>query len=190
MRPISGLEQRPYPDRKCGSHLLPFEEPSCGIGGYGGNPWGNLGRVIIESTDIDKVVFAHAAIGGKDLTYLCNDGALDYLERQYQQLHRLGYPADAILMLQGESDRGKGLNYEETFGQLLQKLNVRAIHCPMFLSQTSVCGEHPSDTTLTLAQERIALRYPNVYRGPNSDQLQGMHFRTDFCHFNRRGSTV
>ena len=57
----------------------------------------------------------------------------------------------------------------------------------MVLSQTSVCGKHPSDTTLTLAQERIALRYPNVYRGPNSDQLQGMHFRTDFCHFNRRG---
>lgn len=186
---FGALEQRPYPDvlELCDSHLLPLEEPSCGTGGSGGNPWGRLGRIIIEATDIDKVVFAHAAIGGKTLKYLRSDGALDYLERQHNQLNRLGYPADAILMLQGESDRGNGMKYEETFGQLLQKLKVRGIRCPIVLSQTSICGDHSSDSAVTLAQERITRRFPDVYLGPNSDQLQGVPFRTDFCHFNQRG---
>ena len=171
----------------CEGEIHPFHVPSCGTGGRGGNPWGQVGSSLVEWGKFDAVTFANASVGGANMRDLASETYLDYLILQHKHLERIFGHVDGILLMQGESDYGNSIGYVEAFNNMLKRLGKYDVKTPIFLSQTSICKRPHPDTLLVQSQMQLAQIHEQVLLGPNTDNINFSGARYDYCHFSRTG---
>ena len=167
-----------------------YRDPAVGATGRGGSVWGMVGDQLIDRTDTSEVYFSLSGFGNKSIAELTRGPFLDYFKTQLQMTKNTLGKIDGILIFHGESNhkaRSGSSDYARDF-KLLEK-EIRTISsAPIFLSQTSYCGDEESDSQLLEIQEDLAINMKGVMRGPNTDQLIDSRFRgPDKCHFSKEG---
>ena len=165
-----------------------------------GSVWAIAGDKIIHNGKASSVTFVNIARGGSAVwawsglgvsdiqtgfpgEYACSD-LLDECLTYYQSV---GKTFDAIIWMQGESDRGRTEQFYTD--HLLSVINrIRQFtNAPMYISRTSVCGDN-GDVNITNAQTNIVTNNPglSLRHGINTDTLAPANTRlwhSDQCHF-------
>jgi hypothetical protein len=164
-----------------------------------GSVWAIAGDKIIQNGKATSVTFCNFARGGSavwawselgqadvELGFPGESACYDLLLECLSYYQSVGKPFDAIIWMQGESDRGRTESFYTS--HLLSIINTIRVYsnAPIYISQTSVCGDS-GDANIRAAQYNIVANNPtlNLRHGVNTDAIAPASTRiwhADNCH--------
>ena len=160
--------------------------------------WGILGDRLVQRLNV-PVLFLGAALGGSSSSQwnLSAAGTIGTTPNSsvYRRLgatllhYILRTGARAVLWHQGESDRGNTTtayfnNIKYVIEKSRQQLGGNSI--PWMMSRASYIDGVP-DPNIIAAQNQLISDVPNVFPGPESDNITGTNNRPDNTHFKGTG---
>ncbi|GAB4030791.1 sialate O-acetylesterase [Spirosoma jeollabukense] len=160
--------------------------------------WGILGDRLVQRLNV-PVLFLGAALGGSSSSQwnLSATGTIGTTPNSsvYRRLgatllhYILRTGARAVLWHQGESDRGTPTttyfnNIKNVIEKSRQQLGGNSL--PWMMSRASYI-DGLSDSNVIAAQNQLISAVPNVFPGPESDNITGTDNRPDYTHFKGAG---
>ena len=106
-----------------------------------------------------------------------------------KSLQRSGITITHLLWHQGETDAKQDTGKEQYIRHFLSMKNgIRSlgVQAPIYVSIASRYRDESGDLNIQKAQKEIILKFPDVFPGPDTDQL-GDAYRYDGTHFSSKG---
>lgn len=174
-------------------------DPLIGATGEGGSVWTRLGDKLVEAGMAEKVTVVPIGVGGVRVGAWAKGGELhDLLIRTVEQLKKDQIEPDYILWHQGETDNilnTPKADYIRMFETIRDVFRSRGIQAPIVIAQASyhpACldEDNGNSAEIRAAQKALADQYPDIYLGPDTDQLNLLWQRADGIHFSTKGQDL
>ena len=174
-------------------------DPLIGATGEGGSVWTRLGDKLIEAGMTEKVTIIPIGVGGVRIGAWAKGGELhELLIRTVEQMKKDQIEPDYILWHQGETDNilnTPKADYIRMFETIREVFRSRGIKAPIVIAQASYhpnCLEEDNGNSAEIraAQKALADQYPDIYLGPDTDQLNQLWQRADGIHFSTKGQDL
>ena len=174
-------------------------DPLIGATGEGGSVWTRLGDKLIEAGMTEKVTIVPIGVGGVRIGAWAKGGELhELLIRTVEQMKKDQIEPDYILWHQGETDNilnTPKADYIRMFETIREVFRSRGIKAPIVIAQASYhpnCLEEDNGNSAEIraAQKALADQYPDIYLGPDTDQLNQLWQRADGIHFSTKGQDL
>lgn len=171
-------------------NLYVAKDHMLGADGRGGSVWPLLGDVLIDNKLFDSVIFATIGESASAISRWSPPGDLyQRLVKTIKSLQKNGISITHLLWHQGETDAKQDTGKEQYIRHFVAMKNgIRAlgIKAPIYVSIASRYRDEPGDIKIRNAQNEIILKFPDVFSGPDTDQL-GDAYRYDGTHFSSKG---
>ncbi len=165
-------------------------DPMPGASGGGGSVWTHLGDKLLNQAGYQRVIFATVGEASSEIARWSPNGDLFLrLLETLRQLRKSGLEPTHLLWHQGEADAMKKTsaeNYQRHFRAMVNGLRREGIDAPVYISIASYCYGEASEI-IRIAQTQLIDINHKIYPGPNTDNIIGMEYRFDDCHFSARG---
>lgn len=172
--------------------IYKYQDPTIGGGitSNGGTVWGMLGDLIIDNSNLNKVIFSISGKGGQTIKQLSEGDNYNLFIKNYNSLKSKFGKVDGVLFHQGESNNFRlsgNKDYYENFVSFLNKMKKDGVDTPIFLSRVSHIN-FGDDKGLIDIQNKIIKDFPQVKKGPNTDKFNLKEDRLpDGTHFSLLG---
>jgi hypothetical protein len=166
------------------------KDPLLGTTGIGGNFATQLGDILIERGDYDRIVIVPVAVDSTHIEQWAPGGELHFRALMASaRMFSAGMSPDYVLWQQGEGNKPKSQHDIERYTMdvraIVQSLRRSGSKAPFFVALTTICGGTPYEPTRQAQRAAISPEL-GIFLGPDTDAL-GPEFRYDGCHFNRDG---
>lgn len=162
--------------------------PTGVVGGGFGHMFGRLADKMITDGWFDRVIGAHAGVGGSAVADWATGGPLNHrLTVIAKRLLSLGRQPSAMLWQQGEGDHGTSqANYTTRVQSVIDTLRSAGLTCPIFIAKTSYSAG-ATDSNVTAAQAAVVNHGAGVWAGADTDQFTSGSRIADNVHFSDAG---
>lgn len=148
--------------------------------------------MLTKNKHFSAVIFATIGVSGsKILQWAPNGNLYDKLMDTIESLHNSGYTITHLLWHQGETDAKLDTAQEQYMRHFISMKNgIRAmgVDAPLYVSIVSRYKNESADNKIRNAQQGSIRQFPDVFSGPDTDQL-GDEYRYDGTHFSGKGMT-
>ncbi len=165
------------------------KDPLLGTSGDKGSVWTRLGEKLIQQGLVHRILIVPIAAGGTSIkSWIPGQENFIRIEKTVSLLQSLQLHPTHWLWHQGEADAGRLTKeeYQESFWKMEQGIRDLGIQEPLFVAVTSICHDRGSEK-IRQAQQELAHSRPNIFPGPNTDDIVYVWERRDGCHFSEEG---
>jgi len=169
------------------------ESPMLGSSGLDGDPWTNLGNMMISMGYADRVIFVPAAVGATSIRRWQEGGDLNYMMQSVIAESQANLTITHILWHQGESDfveKTSGEDYKTGLSSVIKTIRSNNVGAPIYICVASKVigadGWHP-DNPIATAQRLIVDNAEKIYSGVDTDLILDEMGRYDGVHFSELG---
>jgi Carbohydrate esterase, sialic acid-specific acetylesterase len=164
-------------------------DPLLGATGRGASFAIRLADKLVVAELYENVLLVPVAVGGTAIREQI-PGSLFFrrFEVAQRRLEDRRIVITHVLWHQGEGENGPGAvaeDYVRKFNALYYSLRTIGIYAPIYVAQTTVCGNQPNEI-IRGAQRSLVNPLRGILAGPDSDVI-GLDERWDKCHMDEHG---
>jgi hypothetical protein len=184
--PGGGVYNFNFLDGKC----YEAKDPLLGASGTGGSVWTRLADKLVDSGEYDTVVLVPLAVGSSSVVDWAPAGK--YASRVTMgadAVASVGLKISHVLWHQGELDASRGMSADAYVGHLnsvIVALRDQGVDAPFFVAIATLCNRFVNKN-IAGAQMAIVDQKKGIFPGPNTDLLDRLIDRYDYCHLSDVG---